>query len=556
MSIAASNFQLSASSANGLARAASLQALSVEHPTTSILQYMSNGNLLITGPQKEILKAHKELQEKLNCFLLATDTQKNISNSTPVDIYRADELEIYGYLGAFSVTATLNENTVDLAKTVNLPSGKFDIVLDLNTERVLQNEVPPPGYYPIEESESRLADALAEIPEMIGSFDKPKFFVYDPEICAHGRSGIVGCTNCLESCPTGAISAAGEIIEVDPFLCQGQGTCATVCPTGAVKYVYPPVGSQLESIQQLVKHYLDSGGEQPAILLFDTENGRPLIEKWASSLPDNIIPVEVEEIGSIGLDLCLGAIAFGTQQIHILCTDAVPNSVVSNLNIQFGILNTLLNGIGYPVDLVKLHQNQKKKKLIESIKATSTSFSISPATFMPTGLKRTDIRMSLDYLYEKSSRKNAIVTLPEESPFGEIKVNRDTCTLCMACVSVCPSSALEAGGDTPKLSFIEENCVQCGLCETACPESAINRYQRYVFNHDLRMNTRTLNEDSPVHCVVCGTPFATRAILERMKDKLKDHWMFQNPDSVSRLEMCENCRVKDMFEKEASAKDY
>jgi hypothetical protein len=32
-----------------------------------------------------------------------------------------------------------------------------------------------------------------------------------------------------------------------------------------------------------------------------------------------------------------------------------------------------------------------------------------------------------------------------------------------------------------------------------------------------------------------------------MQEKLKGHWMFQKPDAFRRLQMCEDCRVRDMF---------
>jgi len=112
---------------------------------------------------------------------------------------------------------------------------------------------------------------------------------------------------------------------------------------------------------------------------------------------------------------------------------------------------------------------------------------------------------------------------------------------------VCPANALAAGGETPMLKFIEWNCVQCGLCEVACPEDAISRAPRFLFDAQARRESRVLNEDKPFHCVSCGKAFATTRVIERMRDKLKGHWMFQKPEAVRRLEMCEDCRVKDMF---------
>ena len=82
-------------------------------------------------------------------------------------------------------------------------------------------------------------------PEMRGEFEKPKYFNLDPEICAHGRRGVRGCTRCLNVCPAWAITSAGETVTVDPNLCQGFGSCASVCPTGAITYAYPSTGDLL-----------------------------------------------------------------------------------------------------------------------------------------------------------------------------------------------------------------------------------------------------------------------------------------------------------------------
>ena len=81
-------------------------------------------------------------------------------------------------------------------------------------------------------------------------------------------------------------------------------------------------------------------------------------------------------------------------------------------------------------------------------------------------------------------------------------------------------------------------------------EDAITLTPRFLLNNDERMSARTLNEDAPFPCVSCGKVFATASVMQRMGEKLKDHWMFQNPEQRARLQMCEDCRVKDMFERE------
>ena len=43
-----------------------------------------------------------------------------------------------------------------------------------------------------------------------------------------------------------------------------------------------------------------------------------------------------------------------------------------------------------------------------------------------------------------------------------------------------------------------------------------------------------------------GKPFATKSSLEHLESKLKGHAMFQGPDKLDRLKMCEDCRVVQM----------
>jgi hypothetical protein len=46
------------------------------------------------------------------------------------------------------------------------------------------------------------AEAARELVSMTGEFEKPKYFVYKETLCAHSRSGITGCTQCIDICST------------------------------------------------------------------------------------------------------------------------------------------------------------------------------------------------------------------------------------------------------------------------------------------------------------------------------------------------------------------
>jgi L-aspartate semialdehyde sulfurtransferase ferredoxin len=54
----------------------------------------------------------------------------------------------------------------------------------------------------------------------------------------------------------------------------------------------------------------------------------------------------------------------------------------------------------------------------------------------------------------------------------DVTRNEDRCTLCGACVTVCPAGAFEYGTDMVVL-FNNAKCVACGLCIKACPPRAM-----------------------------------------------------------------------------------
>ena len=386
---------------------------------------------------------------------------------------------------------------------------------------------------------------MAELPEMIGEFEKAKFFSYNPDICAHGNSKLTGCTRCLEVCPTGAITSLIDKIAVDPYYCQGGGSCATACPSGAIVYSYPRPADMINRLRVLLRDYYAADGQQPQLLFHDSEAGNVWLSEQTAELPGNVLPVEVEEIGSVGLDIWFSALAFGASRVLLLDTPQVPERIRSELDNQINYADAILQGMGYPDAVIR------RVMADQSIDFDNADWPAMPpitsAGFAGSNEKRNALFFAVDSLYRQAPQPQAIVALPERAPFGEIQVNRDTCTLCMACVSVCPASALADGGDKPQLNFVEANCVQCGLCELACPEQAIQRQPRFVYDAAQRRQTRLLNEEAPFLCVSCGKAFATRSVIDKMLGKLAGHSMFQEPDALRRLQMCGDCRVKDMF---------
>jgi ferredoxin len=459
---------------------------------------------------------------------------------------------IRGALGDFDVSLVSNGLDVKLGAMLEPVVERFDLVVDLLTPRLLSQAMPPLGYYaPGPDAEARAA-LLTTLPDMRGEFEKPKYFNYNPEICAHGRNGKHACTRCIDACPAQAIVSIGNTVQVNPYLCQGGGVCATTCPSGAMTYAYPTVGDLLGALRQLLRDYRDAGGSAPTLLFHDDASGEALERTLAADMPERLLPVEVEEIGSVGMDAWLACLAYGAESVVLLTCDSTPTQVVETLQDQLVTARAILGGMGYAEDRLRLVNGDQPVLALQSVSALPVAQSRQPASFSALGdQKRGTLRLALQHLQAQAPASKRITPLAGGAPFGEVRVDTAACTLCMSCVSACPTFALQDGRGLPQLNFREWNCVQCGLCERTCPEDAITLQPRFLHDAEARERPRTLHEEQPFCCVSCGKPFATRAVLDKLSRKLEGHWMFQTEEARRRMQMCEDCRVRDMFTAEA-----
>jgi ferredoxin len=541
--------ELPATGPAGKARARALGALgAIEAAPTSLVTYQSYGHVAVIGPEEAALTAAQRLAGGNSATVLVPGPGRpDPGTRDGIVIVRGGAPAVEGRLGRFSVNLATPEGTVALVEAAGLSFEYFDLVLDLGEIPLIDYEVPPVGYYAPGGSESALARALAEIPEMSGEFEKPKYFNFKPELCAHSRSQLTGCTRCIDACPTFAITSADEVVLVDPYLCQGAGSCVAACPSGAMSYAFPTVSDLLTRLRQLLEAFREAGGEQPGLVLHDGWSGRVLLAKHAVGMPEDLLPVEVEEVGSVGMDTWLAALAYGARGVAICVTGNTPRRMVRELEAQVGFARGVLGGMGFPTGMLALVNADQADDVAAAWAGMPAESPVRPAKFVAPDDKRAILRLAIEHLHRHAPAPRKSVELPAGAPFGDIRVDKSACTLCMACVSVCPATALTPGGDLPQLRFTEWNCVQCGLCEKACPEDAIRLHPRLLFDAELRQQTRTLHEEAPFCCVSCGKPFTTSGLLAKMQHKLEGHWMFQSEESRRRLQMCEHCRVKDMF---------
>ena len=493
------------------------------------VQYRSRGRILLIGGEDALLFAPRLLPD-LQPQVLVTDGSDE--PSVPAIPLAGRPLAIRGHLGAFEVS-------------LGQPGARdherlhCDLILDLDDPPHLPTPLPPPGYYRADPDQPLVLDALAlELVQMRGTFEKPRFFHYDAARCAHGRSGLTGCRACLDACPAEAITALAERIAVDPYRCQGGGACAAVCPSGAIEYALPPPLALHEQARRLLRAYRAAGGERPVLAFVSGDAA-------AARDAPHVLWLPVEEVPAVGLELWLDALAHGAAAVRLVHAEPLPAPSAAALDRQLRLAATLLGALGYPADAVR------RVAAADFDPHDRPAGPLPPAArYAAAGDKRQRAFTALDHLHAHAPRPVDAVDLPPGAPFGEVALDRARCTLCMACTSTCPAGALLAGGDQPRLRFIEAHCVQCGLCVQACPEDALRLAPRLLFDHAARHAPRTLHEEAPFCCVQCGKPFATRRLIDTVLARLAGNPMFQTERARRRLQMCEDCRVLDIADDE------
>ena len=512
------------------------------------VSYHSRGNLLVIAGDNPARARHaaEVLAPNLHVTLLTRDSGAE-AGAFATWAGRVDSLE--GFLGEF--TATLSSLRMsDAAPSAGPIPAKFDLVLDFSTVSAFAMRQPPQGYFRAPADQGALEALFGELRESVGEFEKPRYFTYRENICAHSRSRVTGCNACIEICSTQAIASDGDYVKVDPHLCMGCGACATVCPSGAMGYQFPRVADRGAQVKQLLSAYRHAGGKDAAIVFHNGADGRNLLAAAASSgcgLPARALPLESWHVAAIGLDLLLPAIAFGASQVVVLSAGSEDPEYVRALREQMAIGEAVLSGLGYDGAHFTVIEAAAPQAMQRHFAALAPAAGVAvPATFLLGNDKRTAIEFAVEHLLKHAPRPVDEIALPEGAAFGEILVDRAKCTMCMACVGSCPESALMDGVDLPLLKFLERNCVQCGLCEATCPEDAIGMSPRLLLTPAVR-EARVLNETQPFHCVSCNKPFGTRQMVDAMMGRLAGHSMFSQASALRRLQMCADCRVVDMM---------
>ena len=601
-------------------------------PTVS---YRSAGRCLVVGGADAAARAAAMLRDRLDVSLLVDRPGGALAQVHDLPVQHGRVLRIAGWLGAFELQWLADQpidldlctrcnacidacpegaigldyridlsackahrdcvrvcdsaGAIDFARQAETVTQGFDLVLDLRETPAFTMHQPPQGYRHAGADERALVDAVLALRELAGEFEKPRFFRYDEQLCAHSRNERIGCSACIEVCSARAIrsdasrkgrgsgqprrqpvpppggslplpAASGGGVIVEPHLCVGCGACSTVCPSGAMSFAYPGPAEQGRRLRTLLSVYARGGGRDAALLLHSEGAGARLVgdlgraarvDRGIHGVPARVLPVAVWHTASIGLDLWLAAIAQGASQVWVLLTDEEAPEYRQALAEQMAVGQALLAGLGYTgthLALIEARDARDLAALDAALRAAPAQGVKAAGSFAVQAAKRDTLELAIEHLAAQAPQPRDEIALPPAgAPFGSLVVDAGKCTLCLSCVGACPEAALADNPDRPQLRFIEKNCVQCGLCAKTCPEQAITLAPRLWLADGgrARKTARVLAQAEPYRCIRCSKPFGTLMAVQAMIGRLGAHPAFQGR-AAERLQMCSDCRVIDI----------
>ena len=350
--------------------------------------------------------------------------------------------------------------------------------------------------------------------------------------CAKVRNRHVECLRCADACTSGAIAVVDGHLQVDPAKCVGCGTCATVCPTGALE-ARNPVDAELQNecvAASANKQTTFMCTQAAQALAGIAEEGRYVPVVCAGRVDETILAALISR-GIEHINIVCGACEHCEQQ-HGLATAQLVAQTTNTLLQAWGAQATLAVASEPPAYTLKFGHTLKEAR------AALEGWFAQPRACMPvnsaeelaamaqanatteTFAKQMHVMADGTLPHFVPDRRERLLTYlsrmgePGERPidtrlWGKVHIDGSKCESCLMCATFCPTGALQKFTEEDgKFGVVHypERCVKCRSCENICHSDAITVLDE-VPPRDLLAGTSYRHHMAP-RPVEVGTPTA------------------------------------------------
>jgi Fe-S-cluster-containing hydrogenase component 2 len=228
--------------------------------------------------------------------------------------------------------------------------------------------------------------------------------------CSRVRNRKSTCSFCLEKCEQEAFELKDNLLIIDTTKCSMCGECIIACPMSAIEGI-------------AFNRIFDKGS-----LVYDPSY-TPAIKELLIYKKRGMTSIQVtHQTMNIAWETVVGDT---NEQLRLL--DESPIIVVEK------VMDEVLSRRAFFGSFRK-----EGKQLAKSM---------APAAWK---IEKDDWKLSKYY---------------PDSQFFSVKLDKDKCTLCQACFSLCPEEVFHL--KESNLQIVNQKCVNCSSCSDVCPENAI-----------------------------------------------------------------------------------
>ncbi|EGK8126475.1 4Fe-4S dicluster domain-containing protein [Campylobacter upsaliensis] len=459
----------------------------------------------------------KEISNRILIIADKDETRESVLKEAGFKVISLDEsevLSVFGSAGELCAVVKNKDEEVEL---------DFDILL---YEKERQDFKRQSGCYDLANFKDE-RELLSFLQSKSPNYHFKTFITYNSSVCQYHKRRSEHCAKCAELCPTTAILKDDEerILEFSQIDCLGCGGCVSVCPSGSLDYA-PMNRDSFFKMLDFVR------GSKICII----PKKMPL-EHLSLSLSEGVLPFMIEgekwlsNLHFLSLLQASGAnLVFYTDFVSRGSAEAIEllNAVFER---KFGKKAVLV-----AKDEKELESALKELEFIEGLNFSFHNY---------TQTNRENFAVRLRHLINDENL--GVVESGEWLRYGDLRLNVDTCTLCLACVGACNVGALIADSKENALKFNPSLCTTCGYCEVSCAEKDTLKLERSGLRLEKSyFDFRTLTKDELFACVECGKEFATKKAVEKIASLMRDK--FANDEAkLKSLYCCADCKAKVML---------